>query len=539
MNKTIIININGIVFHIEEEAYDVLRSYMIDVKKYFGNSPDSLEIVGDIENRIAEMFNERIIAGKKEVITLIDVQEVTEQMGRVSDFGSETGEEIPFEAPIEEETQSIPRKLMRDPDDRVIGGVASGLGHFFGMQARWVRLIFIVLFFTGGSGLLFYLILWAVVPVAKNRADRMAMRGEAPNLKNFQRTFQEEMEGVRANFSEAGGKAKNFFQSVAETIGRMIIFFAKAIGILIILGICVGLIALLVSVFATFGILGLNDEMGMFPINIVDPEIRSTVLIASFTAVVIPLVALIGLIIRMLFNRTLIGRYTGFTLLAVWIFAVGVCIMYGVETGVDFNEESTIVEERPLEIHPVYTLNLNDLNVIRLEDSTYTDDRMGKIRRTAVTRNSSLFESSRRVYVRVQKVDSLQAPTVVLEYSAHGATYDIAAERAGQIKYNMTQVGDQLTFDSHFQIERKELMRDQEVVVRLLVPIGTQVNIHHHMNRYMTGVPVYKCSTNYYEQNGYSPTVTSWIMTEAGLKCMVDPPAKEVEDETDTIENAA
>src|SRR5690606_38551557 len=89
MNKTIIININGIVFHIEEDAYDALRSYMIDVKKHFAYTEDSKEIVGDIENRIAEMFNERIVPGKKEVITMQDVEEVCAQMGKVSDFESD------------------------------------------------------------------------------------------------------------------------------------------------------------------------------------------------------------------------------------------------------------------------------------------------------------------------------------------------------------------------------------------------------------------------------------------------------------------
>ena len=76
MNKTIIININSIVFHIEEDAYEILRSYMIDIKKHFGHSEESKEILEDIENRIAEMFSERIQSGRKEVINLDDVQEV-------------------------------------------------------------------------------------------------------------------------------------------------------------------------------------------------------------------------------------------------------------------------------------------------------------------------------------------------------------------------------------------------------------------------------------------------------------------------------
>src|SRR5690606_7878372 len=86
MNRTIIININSIVFHIEEDAYEILRSYMIEIKRHFGKTADSKEILEDIENRIAEMFAEKIQSGRKEVINVQDVNEVIGQMGRVSDF---------------------------------------------------------------------------------------------------------------------------------------------------------------------------------------------------------------------------------------------------------------------------------------------------------------------------------------------------------------------------------------------------------------------------------------------------------------------
>src|SRR6201991_523999 len=93
MNKTIIININGIVFHIEEDAYDVLKLYMTDIKRHFSNSADSLEITTDIENRIAEMFSETLVRENKQVIVEQDVNLVIEQMGTVADF--EHAEEDP------------------------------------------------------------------------------------------------------------------------------------------------------------------------------------------------------------------------------------------------------------------------------------------------------------------------------------------------------------------------------------------------------------------------------------------------------------
>src|SRR5690606_36128017 len=199
MNKTIIININSIVFHIEEDAYDVLRSYMIDIKKHFGNTRESKEILEDIENRIAEMFSERIHTGRKEVINLEDVQQVIEQMGRVSDF-EENDEPIGAEGFRQERRagqaphlEYVGKKLMRDPDDKILGGVCSGLGHYFGIEPVWLRVLLALFFLLGGSGVLVYIILWIVMPLAETRADKMAMRGENPNLQNFKKSFDEEL----------------------------------------------------------------------------------------------------------------------------------------------------------------------------------------------------------------------------------------------------------------------------------------------------------------------------------------------------------
>src|SRR5690606_31542061 len=383
MNRTIIININGIVFHIEEDAYDVLRSYMIEVKKHFGNTIDSHEIVGDIENRIAEMFNDRIVQGKKEVITMQDVNDVIAQMGRVSDFETDGPAEEGYTA---QEGYDFPpasgeRKLMRDPDDKVFGGVCSGLGHYFAIEARWVRLILVLLFVFGGTGLLLYVILWIVMPLARTRADRMAMRGEAPNLQNFKRSFQEEMEGLRSNFTGAEEGIKRGLNSAGNFLMRVFVVFVKVIGVLVIVGLCGGLVVLVVAIIASFGFFGADAEMAMFPLNVVQPDYRTPMLVSALVVAVIPFIALVALIIRILFNRSAMGQYTGFTLLIVWLIAVGFTVVYATRTLNDFREESTVVEEQPLEPYPVFHLTRNDMTVIRLQRDSA--DRISSIRQRA------------------------------------------------------------------------------------------------------------------------------------------------------------
>ena len=378
MNRTIIININGIVFHIEEDAYEVLRSYMIDVKKHFGHTADSHEIVGDIENRIAEMFNDRIVQGKKEVIAMQDVDEVIAQMGRVSDFETDEPEDATTEGTYDMPPVSGQRKLMRDPDDKVFGGVCSGVGHYFDIEARWIRLILVLLFVFGGTGLLLYAILWIVMPIAKTRADRMAMRGEAPNLQNFKRSFQEEMEGLRTNFTGAEEGLRKGLDSAGNFFVKAFIILAKVIGVFVIMGLCGGLVVLVISIVASFGFLGSDADMAMFPLNVIEPEFRTPMLISALFVAIIPFLALVALIIRILFNKSVIGQYTGFTMLVAWLIAVGFTTVYGVRTANDFREESTVVEERTLEEQAVYYLSRNDMTVIRMHSESV--DRSSRIR---------------------------------------------------------------------------------------------------------------------------------------------------------------
>src|ERR1700753_2093086 len=126
MNKTIIININGIVFHIEEDAYEILKNYMTDVKRHFSNSADSLEITTDIENRIAEMFSELLARDNKQVIIEQDVNGVIGQMGSCADFENGGADEKADNHPFGQ-AGAPNRRLFRDPDDHLVAGVCAGI----------------------------------------------------------------------------------------------------------------------------------------------------------------------------------------------------------------------------------------------------------------------------------------------------------------------------------------------------------------------------------------------------------------------------
>ena len=153
MKKTFTINISGTIFHIEDDAYDVLQKYLINLRAHFGSSEEGNEILADIEARIAEIFLESTPEEKSAVSTEM-VNKVIEIMGTPEDIAGENDED---DDPVTGEAKRK-RRLYRDPDHRVLGGVSGGLAAYFNMDPVILRIIFIALFFiTSGVALLAFL----------------------------------------------------------------------------------------------------------------------------------------------------------------------------------------------------------------------------------------------------------------------------------------------------------------------------------------------------------------------------------------------
>lgn len=152
MKKTFTINISGTVFHIEEDAYEVLQKYMTNLKQHFGNSDEGKEITTDIEARIAEIFSEKS-TDEKNVVTLNWVNEVIETMGTSEDFSQDEAEEEPLRGNTKHK-----RRLYRDPEQSVLGGVCSGLAAYFNMDLAILRIIVVLSFLLTSGGELYWFI---------------------------------------------------------------------------------------------------------------------------------------------------------------------------------------------------------------------------------------------------------------------------------------------------------------------------------------------------------------------------------------------
>ncbi len=182
MKKTISVNLSGSIFILDEDAYQVLDNYIKQLNKHFANEEGKQEIIADIEARIADHFKAGIKLDNQ-VINLEEVNRVISIMGKPGDIDDEKPNAEP-----NTNYQSY-RKMYRDLDDKILGGVCSGMGHYWRVEPLLFRLIFILTIFWGGLGLLIYIVMWIVVPAAITTAQKLEMRGEPVTAENIGKSF--------------------------------------------------------------------------------------------------------------------------------------------------------------------------------------------------------------------------------------------------------------------------------------------------------------------------------------------------------------
>ncbi len=207
MKKTYTVNIGGLVFSIDEDAFMKLNGYLDELKVHLKNNPGRSEIMEDIERRIAELFKEKL-KDRKEVIGLDDVEKVVGILGKPGDIGEE-GEEG---SQYEKIKGGRPKRLYRDIDDKMIGGVCSGLGYYINIDPTWVRIVFAVAILLSGISVVAYLILWIVVPPANTITEKLEMRGDPVNLSNIENAVKDEMDKMKSKFEDFVDKTKDHFK---------------------------------------------------------------------------------------------------------------------------------------------------------------------------------------------------------------------------------------------------------------------------------------------------------------------------------------
>lgn len=608
MKKTISINISGILFHIEEDGYDALRNYLEAINKYFSGYKDSKEIISDIENRIAEIFLSNL-KNNKQVITAENVENLIEKMGTIADFSAIKEEEseksesdsqqaddfykyvtppdasqagykklkrlenkkilggvcagiahyftvdplwirliailllfsgninlkfdlfdfspfdnfdfkigfgffavvayivlwviLPVSYEIHEDKQI--KKLYRNPDDKVLGGVSSGLSAYFGIEALYVRLAFLVLAFAGGSGILIYLILWIITPVASSITERIRMKGGKITLDSIDSTIKENLNPIPPQPESTG---KKILMTPFRILGKVIDAIGSALGplgklaiqvIRIVFGLLIFFIGLsltvapLIALLAYIGATDMNYRVWTdnFPIELFSNLVPIWLVVAAVGIVIIPGIIVLLLGLSVLAQKNLIGGRFGLIALGLWLLSIGIAAFQIPKIIVEFKEED--------KFEVVSTLPVSSGTLI-LKVNNQDQDQVLNLANLKIEGTS----------------DSLVSLTQ--RFSSRGKTKTEAVENAKQLVYNYSVEDSVITFDEGIDVSQLKTFRDQRINMTLKLPFDRPFILE----RSMLSILYRTININGY-RNADVRQEAVWVFNEAGLVCLTCP----------------
>ncbi|MBI9035266.1 MAG: PspC domain-containing protein [Bacteroidales bacterium] len=484
MKKNFTVNISGVLFHIDEDAYKRLNQYVDSLKIHFNNDPGKDEIISDIESRVAEMLHE-MTAAKGNVVSLDDIEKAIAAMGQPFEIEGEEDPEVNYK-----KRKDRPKRLFRDPDNKLIGGVCSGMGAYFNVDSIWFRLLFVALVVAGGAGLLAYLIFWIAVPEAQSTAERLEMKGKPVNIENIEKTVKEEFGHLTDRVNEMAHQAKDSFKKKSKQgktpLEQLIAAIAQVVRLFVrLVGGLVGVVLLLFgfSIIATFGVffffqdaLPVDDNMffsvpHFFDMLFSSPLIYTLSVVGATLLIGIPLMSMVFLGIRLVFNVRISAKSIGIPATLIWFGSLFLCATLALIISKDFRMGAE--EERK------YTLN-NDNKTWELDMSSEVQDNIQLHGEEFIVMDWGNTQAKLNSYflgspnIRFSKTTKDEA-YIMLTYEGRGRNMQEANENISGIRYDLDVSDSVIHFDRFFQLSSDQKWRAQEVHVRVYLPEGTKV----------------------------------------------------------------
>ena len=479
MNKTISINLGGFFFHIDEDAYQKLSRYFDAVKRSL--SPDGRdEIMKDIESRIAELFQERL-KNDKQVVGLSEIEEVISIMGQPEDYKIDD-EKTSYQSSSSSSTNFYypSKRLYRDKENGMIGGVMAGLGHYLGVDSLWLRILMVILFFGFGTGLFVYIVLWILVPEAITTTQKLEMKGQPITISNIEKKVKEGFDDITSKFSNidhekiantAKSGASRIGSSIEEVITTIFKVFAKIIGSFILFFSAIALLGIIISSIIMIFSSTMPENYILnhiqTPIGLETPLWAQGILFLLGFGIPLFFLFILGLKL-MVNNVRSIGNYLKYSLLAVWIIAVGIIISLGINEASQLAFDGKSVQKEVITIAPTDTLKIkfknNDFyskSIYRNHDFKITQDEGD---------NEIIY--SNNVSIEIKETDAA-APYMLIEKLANGKSTSQAKKRAEKIKYEYKIEGNTIILDNYLLTAVENKFRGQEVEIYLYLPKGT------------------------------------------------------------------
>lgn len=611
MKKTLSINISGILFHIEEDGYDALKSYLESINSHFSGYADSKEIISDIENRIAEIFLS-YLKNNNQVITAENVTRLIEKMGTIADFSAledkEEVEEMSEQAsddfykyvtppntadggykklmrmehkkilggvcagiahyfaidalwirliailllfsrninfnlsdfnpfgwvdfnigfagltvvayivlwvilPVSyamEEDKEI-KKLFRNPDDKALGGVASGLAAYFGIKQLYVRLAFVFLTFAGGSGVVIYLILWIITPMASSITERIRMKGGEITLDSIDSTLKETINLAPPTPESTVKNTVMVLMKPFQLLGQVIEALGSALGslgkfLLTLLRLFFGLIIFIFGMvlvgtpLVTFALyLGILDPVyygpgDAFPLEMITELVPTGLAAAGLGVLAIPGIVILMLGLSVLFKKNLVGSRFGLVALALWLMCIATLGFQVPRVIAKFKEEARVITNTPLTLGP-------GVLFLSVEDGEEEEFYQGVVLELKGTQDSVL--------------------TLNQEYFSRGQSKKQAQENIKKIKYSYAVKDSVITFERGFDLKTLGAFRNQRLNLTLAIPYNKPFTMDESLLEILENT-LYK---NGYDWEDVRPEAI-WVFNEAGLTCLTCPGIK-------------
>lgn len=519
MNKTISINLGGFFFHIDEDAYQKLSRYFDAVKRSL-SADGRDEIMKDIESRIAELFQERL-KNEKQVVGLTEIEEVISIMGQPEDYKIDD-EKSTYQSSSSSTNFYYPSKrLYRDKENGMLGGVMAGLGHYLGIDTLWLRIIMVILFFGFGTGLFVYIVLWILVPEAVTTTQKLEMKGEPITISNIEKKVKEGFDDITSKFSNidhekiantAKSGATRIGSTIEEVITTIFKVFAKIIGAFIVFFSGIGLLAIIITSIIMIFSSTMPDNYILnniqTPIGLETPLWAQGLLLLLGAG--IPLFFFLILGLKLIVNNLRsLGNYIKYSLLAVWLIAVGIIISLGINEASQLAFEGKSVQKEVIAIAPTDTLKIKFKNNDFYSKSNY---RHHDFKITQDEADNEIIYSN-NVSIEIKYTDEA-TPYMLIEKLANGKSTSQAKKRAEKIKYNYKIEGNTIVLDNYLLTAVENKFRGQEVEIYLYLPKGTIFQTDESYSNYD------RSDYDFFDENEYDTKNPVFQVDSDKIRCL-------------------
>lgn len=518
MNKILNINLGGYALTIDDDAYEYLKSYLEKIRLRFSEREGRDEILSDIEARLGEIISGSM--GTRTIVMLPDVEAAATMMGKPEDFGP--GESEPENNERVNNTGKATvrtgKRLFRDEQDAIVGGVCSGLTSYFGMtDPVWMRLIFVLLaFISFGFWVPAYVLIWILVPPARSSSDRLAMRGEAINMDNIAKEVEEGFDRLGNRLDNMGNDVKRTGNGATNAVHTGVSAIGHAFGLLIRFFVkFAGLIAILVAV-ALFLALASTWIAGIWAMFVAAPFVSffspfsNAATWLAFTNVLF-LIGIPVLGIGLLFTRIVFKTRT-----PGWA-STGLTVLWVLNLISAFALSSIGVQEYRREGSYVKRIELNDMgsDTLRVEGIRLNSNFEGDWRDFDGKISDIEFDNSVNIVVERSKSGRFECTQTV---TARGNSREKAAEYAENIIFNISADKNRLRIPAGFALSDTGKWRAQHIEIIISVPDGKYISFDEFINdRVSAGSDgySYKNDNNYFSRK---PNKT-YLMTKDGILC--------------------